>query len=1113
MIIPIKYASVKHNNNAAGSYVKQDRTCQSPVSMPVCDTVSFCGKPPVAKQSVKFLIPLILGSLGITQFMPDVLLTKIFDIELEDFKHELFRLYGTSKSKEIKSYISEMKQMAEEHPDKLKIVENLLRKSVFNPIESINYLTPEQPELFDKQLEFLTKMVKNKRFVRHVDASDVQNRKTGKVYTIEDFEAKEKMLAYLEEFNKRYEASDRWNWDKQYADAWSVGYKQADIINATNKLNLDLMLEIVKTKTTFIDTVSPPDEIKTFDIPLIGYNINEQNIDYVRRMFRDKKVSREAIVGLSEWINEASMTQYKLLNKNKNIPKKFLGEIGAILNDFNYNFVMELSQNPKVPREEIAQIGESYNEHSESVVKYLVKYIGDNRMKDSIREICNIGKSVTKENKEYVEKLCKNAKIPLEVTAKVSYAVNGRNFDLINELGTDRDNYVSEILGCINKVTNKNRKFAETLCFEYHMKAKELAAVMNIVYDLENTSLRFLDVDKKCGILNIHSKYGDLMKECGMDYEKKISEIAHSVRNNIKSMPSENLREFLTQILANNNSEAENVIKTYNFAQFGKNGLPIKYRRKDFVENLEDNILPEIKAEDRHTILEHFGIIDNEDYDGLWNNPEIDKSKLISEKGRAASYKVSEELEKFMLKNSAVSEDNGLNKIINGLIKGIPSFVPLIGKVQHGTHDYSVDIHTLKVLQSCLNNPLYEELSDEGKTILKFSALLHDIGKSGKVRDPNHAEKSAEYAEAILKTISLPKDVKIRIINIIANHHWFADYNTENSLSYNIAALCRNKEDMLIYQILAKADLMNVSKTFHLNVTGTKNDKESSKFFDKQTEAIREALDKIRYNANIVFHTKILSNGNKFPKQKVTLSNGKTLELKVLNFNDLPKDADLEQYGFPKGTTKGNARFLVHMTKTGINFDVAAAMINSHKNDSAWSTSLISAENSGTYGEMPYGFIFDVRQENISEAYYKNTGSGNHKDIKDFEEILFDFDNKERKYVRNNLQKELRKHGIWLNDNEYANLVDYLETKKHITAIKKDVKIGKRTIKAKTLVKCLEKSRDSLFNESYKYGHNEAVVINPAIQGLIAKYRSVNDCNDDFLIFADKYNLPVILIG
>ena len=43
--------------------------------------------------------------------------------------------------------------------------------------------------------------------------------------------------------------------------------------------------------------------------------------------------------------------------------------------------------------------------------------------------------------------------------------------------------------------------------------------------------------------------------------------------------------------------------------------------------------------------------------------------------------------------------------------------------------------------------------------------------------------------------------------------------------------------------------------------------------------------------------------------------------------------------------------------------------------------------------------------------------------------------------------------------------------------------------------------------------HNEVVVINPKIQGLIVKYNTIKDCNEDFLMFAYNQNLPIILLG
>ena len=179
-------------------------------------------------------------------------------------------------------------------------------------------------------------------------------------------------------------------------------------------------------------------------------------------------------------------------------------------------------------------------------------------------------------------------------------------------------------------------------------------------------------------------------------------------------------------------------------------------------------------------------------------------------------------------------------------------------------------------------------------------------------------------------------------------------------------------------------------------------------------------------------------------------------------------------------------------------------------NNSAWSTSLIKTSNNRTYGNEKFGFILDVDQANISEAYYENTGSGCGKDINVFKTILFEQDNAARTYVKNHLMQDLLKKGIQLSNDEYVQLSKFLMSKKYTTQITKNVKIGDRVIKASDLVECLESSRDALF-----FGgdiHSEIVSINPRVKGLIAKVEKLEECPEEFLQFAQKHNLPIILM-
>ena len=80
--------------------------------------------------------------------------------------------------------------------------------------------------------------------------------------------------------------------------------------------------------------------------------------------------------------------------------------------------------------------------------------------------------------------------------------------------------------------------------------------------------------------------------------------------------------------------------------------------------------------------------------------------------------------------------------------------------------------------------------------------------------------------------------------------------------------------------------------------------------------------------------------------------------------------------------------------------------------------------------------------------------------------------------------------------------------KKYTNQIK-DIRINNKVIKAEDLVSSLDKSRDELFNGSF---HSEIVSLNPRIKGLVAKVEKLENCPKEFLEFAQKYNLPIILM-
>lgn len=225
-------------------------------------------------------------------------------------------------------------------------------------------------------------------------------------------------------------------------------------------------------------------------------------------------------------------------------------------------------------------------------------------------------------------------------------------------------------------------------------------------------------------------------------------------------------------------------IKNYDFAKFGKNGIPLRYTRAGFLDCSE----------------------------------------------------------KFFEHNETLFKEPEMKTIFDKIIKDFPEFTELIGKIQHKTHNYSTDIHTLKVLQSCLKNPRYNELTNDGKFVLQIAVLLHDTGKKEAVVTPGHAAISAEIAENTLKRFIYPDNIKSRIIKIIKNHHWFESYNKGFINAFDTAEIFETEEDFLIAFIIAKSDFSNINDTFHLEIIGCENNIEFEKYMNFKIKIIEDIL-------------------------------------------------------------------------------------------------------------------------------------------------------------------------------------------------------------------------------------------------------------------------------
>ena len=533
-------------------------------------------------------------------------------------------------------------------------------------------------------------------------------------------------------------------------------------------------------------------------------------------------------------------------------------------------------------------------------------------------------------------------------------------------------------------------------------------------------------------------------------------------------------------------------------------------------------------------------------FEGLLNTRDLSGLDLKPQE-LATAQKMIKEIENFT-KYNRVADDVPLPKevkgFLNSILKGIPEFAAYFSKPQHNGTQYSLDVHILKVLQDSLKDPDYVKLNDQDKIVLKFSTLLHDIGKRylGSESDTGHSALSSEYVYSILDRFKLSDDMKDRIISIVENHHWFKDFDNGVINERTVATLARRPQDWLIYKIMAKADLINVSEKFAIeHVKGATSIDDLSQAFDKQVAKIEEQVQLLKEKQVIVTSTtwkevpeRIKSNGEISPARgfgkETAIIDGTEREFKVLNLNEIGDDEDMFKYGF-NHILKKALRFIIHMPGDGSIkwFNVFKTLTKNPLNNSAQSLSMISVDNTSTYCGRRFGFILDLDNANISHAYYSNTGSGTSKGLQSFVSELFE-DGHHRSFVKDQFIDFLKtERGIEIDDLTYAEIVEFIMSKKYPeTQLRSEYKIGDKTFRHEDLVingkiykvddilDAFTFSRDQLINETKEKAHglhNEMVGLNTKIKGLVAKVNTFEELPEYFLRFAAENDLPIIIIG
>ena len=230
--------------------------------------------------------------------------------------------------------------------------------------------------------------------------------------------------------------------------------------------------------------------------------------------------------------------------------------------------------------------------------------------------------------------------------------------------------------------------------------------------------------------------------------------------------------------------------------------IELLYSRSDFVKDVKE-ILKHLSSTAQKEATEPFNFVI--EYDFLNGCP------CPNDNGNAA---INECVKKFVLNNKISIKNNiELSACLESITGALPEFLSLIGKVQHLTHDYSVDVHTLKVLQGVMSDKRYQTLPASDRRVLQIAILLHDLTKKEGEIDKSHPECSAFAAAEILKRFDIAQNLKDRIVLIIRQHDWLERYNKGITSANEFAHILKDGNNFLMECIFAKYDLIAVQRS------------------------------------------------------------------------------------------------------------------------------------------------------------------------------------------------------------------------------------------------------------------------------------------------------------
>lgn len=682
-------------------------------------------------------------------------------------------------------------------------------------------------------------------------------------------------------------------------------------------------------------------------------------------------------------------------------------------------------------------------------------------------------------------------------------SVFGKRLNIVNKKPKNIDEFFENLrkLTYIKKLGQNQLDLNE--CFQY------------AIFSLISSNLQKVgDVSYKSITDYITQLEGLIQKNRLPEYDDKIKNLIILLRKKIDSTTSpirvskEANYAFWKNFLVTADKNNLEVIKSLDkiITSHGKQGIPLKYARADFIRDLNSH-LDRLSPDERSKILEKLGITLTEDkkgYNGLLN------FDMLSSKN-PVELRIKRLCKKFLLENEVITGNPRVDKFLNSIIKGMPEFVNIIGKKQHDKHKYSLDMHILKVLRETVSNPKFATLSDTDKMVAQLMVLFHDIGKMEGVIDKNHEKASAVILNDIFKKVNLPEVLKRRIVELVKNHNWLEQIGMGKISHEQAAVMFRNPGDIKIAEIFAKADLKGVSKEFFEKYNPS---------LEENLPKISEALQRYYQSGNMIFPTRFLASS------RIPTVLHKGVEYKVIDISKLPDDFDLEQIGLSVKRKK-DLRLLVHAPENITQF-VEFDSLSKPFNESVICATMVTPEHKNLFSRRSLGLIMDTSNSNIINSFYENQGSGRKRDFKTFVDMIFkkpssdgnlnlnlnftyDVNNEHRFHQMKVFMKYLSER-YKLSETDYAEIYRHLVDKRFLEQIEDITLSSGQVIKKGHLISAYKQIEKFILENSGSM-HNEINLYNPSVKGVVFMGESVSEIPEDILHYIHERNLPIILMG